>query len=393
MPLYRYKALDQGGKAIKGVIEADSFIMAKERLRKEQIVVIALDTEKEKQRHLSMAESLAFTRELAQLLKAGLPLYESLVTIEEKYRSHRHHALFLDLCDHLKSGKALSVALKKYPKTFDAIYISLVKTAEKTGNLAAIFEKLTSLITHQQKIRKQLFSALSYPAFLLLFCCFVLGVLFFFVVPSMEELFSGRELHPITAAVLGFSRFFRAHSLFFFTMLSTLTLTCVVTLRSVQGRQMMQKLAFRLPLIKSVIQRSALARFCQAFSALLSGGVPIVDSLTLSRAAMNNALLASAIEKAEVDVAQGKYLSACFKEEILIPPLMSRMAAIAEQTGEMSSMMASVAAIYEEELERDLQQMISLLQPLLLLVLGLIVGLVLLSILIPLTDVSSMISS
>ncbi len=392
MPLYRYKALAEGGKQVKGVIEADSFAVAKERLRKEQIVVISLDAEKEKPRHLTSAQLLSFTRELTQLLKAGLPLYESLVTIEEKYRTHRCHGLFLDLCDHLKSGKALSVALKKYPTTFDAIYISLVKTAEKTGNLAAIFERLTTLITHRQKVRKQLVSALSYPAFLLLFCCFVLGTLFFFVVPSMEELFSGRELHPITASVLAISRFLRAHSLLFFSTLVSLATITFFALRSPRGRLLLQKVAFRLPLIKSILQRSALARFCQAFSALLTGGVPIVESLSLSRDAMNNALLSSVIERAEKDVAQGKHLSACFKDETLIPPLVSRMAAIAEQTGEMPSMMGSVAAIYEEELERDLQQIVSLLQPLLLLVLGLIVGLVLLSILIPLTDVSSFIN-
>ncbi|MBS0615180.1 MAG: type II secretion system F family protein [Verrucomicrobia bacterium] len=392
MPLYRYKALNDLGKSIKGVIEADSFAVAKERLRKEQIVVVSLDAEKEKEHRLSSAQLLSFTRELTQLLKAGLPLYESLLTIEEKYRGNRAHPLFLDLCDHLKSGKSLSAALKKYPKTFDNIYISLVKTAEKTGNLPAVFERLTILISQQQKLRKELVSAFSYPAFLLLFCSFVLVTLFFFVVPSMEELFSGRELHPITAAVLSLSRFLRAHGLLFLTTLLTLAAATFVLLRSPNGRHFLQKLSFKLPIIKSVIQRSALARFCSAFSALLSGGVPIVESLTLSRAAMNNALLSAAIERTEVHVAQGKHLSACFQEETHIPPLVSRMAAIAEQTGEMPSMMGSVAAIYEEELERDLKQIVSLLQPLLLLVLGLIVGLVLLSILIPLTDVSSFIT-
>src|ERR1051325_11223880 len=99
MPLYRYRALADGGKPVKGVIEADSFTMAKERLRREQVVVISLDIEKEKSRHLTSDQLLSFTRELTQLLKAGLPLYESLMTIEEKYRSHRCHSLFLDLCD------------------------------------------------------------------------------------------------------------------------------------------------------------------------------------------------------------------------------------------------------------------------------------------------------
>src|SRR5579871_2142712 len=161
MPLYRYRAITVEGKNLKGVIDADSLISAKERLRKQQFFVTDVSAVKntEKQLILPAATLLSFTKELAQLLKAGLPLYESLLTIEEKYQRHPCHRLFLDLCDHLKEGSSLSVALKRYPKSFDRIYLSMVQVAEQSGNLAEIFEQLSQLIIRQQKLKKQLSSA------------------------------------------------------------------------------------------------------------------------------------------------------------------------------------------------------------------------------------------
>jgi general secretion pathway protein F/type IV pilus assembly protein PilC len=142
MPIYDYRALDEYGKKIKGVIDADSLFLAKEKLKQLRAIPVSLSeiTLSSKELRLSTSRVLAFTRELSQLLKAGLPLYESLLTIEEKYRKNKEHTLFLQLCEAVKNGKALSFALSKYPKTFDAIYISMVASAEEAGALAEIFE-------------------------------------------------------------------------------------------------------------------------------------------------------------------------------------------------------------------------------------------------------------
>ena len=153
-------------------------------------------SEKTKQSRLSDQLLVSFTRDLAQLLRAGLPLYESLVAIEEKYKTHKAHALFLDLCDKVKSGKHLSQALANYPKVFDQIYISMIASAEETGALASVFSQLEKLILRQQKLKKQLSSAMIYPAFLLSFCVIVINALFFFLIPSMQQLFEERTLHP-----------------------------------------------------------------------------------------------------------------------------------------------------------------------------------------------------
>lgn len=395
MPLYRYNAVSPEGKTIKGVIDADSLLVAKDRLRKQQILVTAVIPLQNKQDQLALPPNLllSFTRELAQLLKAGLPLYESLLTIEEKYRRNKAHPLFLDLCDHLKEGSALSSALKRYPGTFDKIYLSMVQVAEQSGKLAVVFDQLAQLITRQQKLKKQLFSALSYPVFLALFCsCIVCGLLFF-VIPSMRELFEERSLHPITATVLAISKWVNDHVTFLIITFCTFLIGLALAIRSRHSQRYVYEFSLKLPFIKTLLLHSALVRFCRSLAMLLAGGVPLLEALSLSRNVVKSPLIEEAIVDAEKRVGQGEKISVAFKGATILPSLVLRMLALAEETGKMDDAFFNLAEIYDEEMEKHLAQLTTFLQPALLITLGAIVGLVVLSILLPLTDVSSFISN
>jgi general secretion pathway protein F/type IV pilus assembly protein PilC len=391
MPLFRYRAFSAEGKNYSGVIDADSFNVAKERLRKQQILVTDLILLKSETHEITLPPPLLllFTRELAQLLRAGLPLYESLVTIEEKYRKHKSHPLLIDLCDHLKGGSSLSTALKRYPKTFDRIYLSMVQVSEQSGNMAHVFSELAQLINRQQKLKKQLFSALAYPAFLGCFCvCIVCGLLFF-IIPSMADLFEGRPLHPLTLAVLSISKWANTHIPFLLSSAVGLPLSAIFFWRRESTRLFVQQFSTKIPFLNSVILHASLVRFCRATSMLLTGGIPLHEALTLSQNVMKNLLLETAIKKVEVRIIEGQRLSAAFQADPVIPPLVTRMLATAEETGNMPEAFLSLAEIYEEEVEKHLAQLNTFLQPALLILLGAIVGMVILSILLPLTDVSS----
>lgn len=395
MPLFRYQAVTPQGKTLKGVIDADSLTVAKERLRKQQVLVTAVTPLQSKQDQLFLPPPLllSFTRELAQLLKAGLPLYESLLTIEEKHRRHKAHPLFLDLCDHLKEGSSLSSALKRYPASFDRIYLSMIRAAEQSGSLAATFEQLAELITRQQKLKKQLVSAIAYPAFLALFCFLITCGLLFFVVPSMKELFEDRALHPITTLVLAVSNAATANAHLLITALLLLVFGVIYCLRSARGKVWLYTFSLKLPFVKTLLLHSALVRFCRSLSMLLAGGVPLLEALALSRHVLKSPLIEASILEAEKRVAQGERLSLAFRGAPLIPSLVLRMLALAEETGKMGDAFFSLAGIYDEEMEKHLTQLSTFLQPALLITLGAIVGLVVLSILLPLTDVSSFVAN
>ncbi len=391
MALYRYEALSNTGKKISGVIDADSLTSAKERLRKEQILVVDLDLFKEKKKEISLPFPflLDFTRMLGQLLRAGIPLFESLVIIEEKYHHHRFHPLLMDICDALKTGFSLSEALRKYPQSFDPIYIAMVHAGEQTASLPTVFEELCGLLQRQQKLKKQLFSAAAYPLFLGSFCLFVFLALLLFVIPSMQNLFEGRALHPITKFIFGASDFVSTQGLWIAAGAVFLFSLIVFTVRHPVLRQKLDGLMLQLPFIGEFLREAATIRFCRTSSLLLSGGLPILQTLQLSRHVMKNRLLEEVIAHAEQKVGEGKSLSEELKASSLIPPIVPRMLAIAEETGKTAFMLQNISNICEENLEKKLQQFTAFLQPALLLLLGLIVGLVLLSILIPLTDVGS----
>jgi general secretion pathway protein F/type IV pilus assembly protein PilC len=395
MPLYRYDALSREGKKTVGVINADSYEVAKELLHRQKVYVTKLHSYQEKQKSLQISRQIliAFTRDLSQLLKAGLPLYESLLAIEEKYKSHQAHPLFLDLCDKVKQGTLFSEALKAYPKTFDQIYISMVASAEETGTLPAVFCQLEKLISRQHQLKKQLVSAMIYPLFLLSFCFIVIIALFFFLIPSMQQLFEGRSLHPMTQAVVSMSQFLQEQGILLGSILGVGVLGSLLFFKSSTGKITLQKIFLKIPILNKMITQAVLARFCRALSVMLGSSVALIEALQLSKKTMNHVSFEEIITRAEEKIMQGRKLSEELSKSHLIPSLVIRMLAISEEAGNASEMLQNIADIYEEELEKSLTRLTAMLQPVILLFLAVVVGVVILSILLPLTDVGSFLNT
>ncbi|MBS0624721.1 MAG: type II secretion system F family protein [Verrucomicrobia bacterium] len=391
MGLFRFEALNESGKKYSGTIDADNLQDAKFKLLRREILVTNIVSLSGKQLncHLPKKEILNLTREIARLLQAGLPLFEVLVALEEKYKNQKAHPLLLDLCDQVKSGKPLSESLSRHSQSFDLLYVSMVSNAEKTGRLRESLEEIASWISKELQVRKQLISALLYPALLGTFCLFVLSALLFFVIPSMAELFEGRELHPMTKIVFAVSRW--ACSAKPLIAVSGVAFTGLISLSIfyLPWRARIGSLALRLPFLKVLLTKVAFVRFCRSCGTLLEGGLPIITALHQARSTMRHAILEKVVAKAEEGMKQGEKLYRSFQNHPFIPPLVPRMLGIAEEGGKLPYMMRQIAEIYEDDLEKNLSYISTVAQPLLLLLLGGMVGLVLLSVLLPLTDVSS----
>ena len=394
MALFRYQALNESGKKMYGAIDAESMQDAKLKLIRLQILAIKIHpiSQKEMQKPLNRPELLALSREISRLLQAGLPLFETLSALEEKYRGQKAHKILLDLSGQIKIGHPLSSALRRHPNTFDILYVSMVQNAEKSGRLAICFEELSQLIARQLYVRKQIISALLYPSLLMAFCMVVLSSLLFFVVPSLRELFEGRDLHPFTRIVFAASEF--ACSSKYFLALCFLVSCMFLTTACLSKRWKKQAFAIacKMPVFKSLFAQIALARFARASSTLLEGGISLIETLAQARTVMRHPVLEGIIARCEQRIVQGEHLSVCLANQPLIPPLIPRMLGIAEQSGKLSFTMRQIAEVYEEELETKLTHFANLAQPVLLLFLGALVGFVLLSVLLPLTDVNSFVN-
>ena len=390
MALFQYSAVDLHGKKKEGLINADSIKKAKFQLSQQKILVTKLKAYKKQllSQTLPSETCLHLTRDLEVLLKAGLPLYESLLTLKEKYSHAKLRLILIDLCERVKQGEHLSKALACYPKIFDDVYIAIVRAGEESGSLEQSFADLSKLITRREKLKKKVTTAMVYPIFLGSFALCVIGVLLFFLIPSMKDLFEGRNLHPLTRGVLSVSTFLNENTLLILSLFIATILSLFFLVRQKKGREWCQGFILRVPIIGELTIKSVMTRFCRVFSVLIQGGASILDSLRLARRVLRNVEFEKIISQAESKIVEGEKLSGELAKNSLIPRLVIRIMALAEESGNMSKLMQHVADIYEEELERSLNRLTAFLQPVILLFLGFVVAIILLSVLLPLTDIS-----
>jgi general secretion pathway protein F len=396
MALYKYIALDKNAKKYSSIIDAESLLDASEKLTSSDIVLIDIKTyskNEKKKIKLSFKELLNFTSYLARLLKASLPLYEALIAIESKYKKAKFHPILLDLCDQVKNGKSLSDALSNYKESFDVLYCSMVKNGEKIGNLASIFEKLHVILSRQANLKKKLTDALLYPAILSVFCIIVVTTLMFFVLPSLFELFEQKQnLHPFTKIVLSVSMFCNENVFILLPAVFLIFVSLIIVFMSKKFRKKMFLLLLKIKPINNLLTKASVMRFCLSFSSLLSGGVSFINALSLSKTLLKHPLLEEDISLAEIDILEGKKLSSKLQNSNF-PDLVAKMISLAEDGGDLPSMLTNISQVYEYEFEKSLTSITTLLQPIILLFLGVVIGFIVLSVLLPLTDVSSFISN
>jgi type II secretory pathway component PulF len=400
MGLFHYRYIDPKGKKRSGLIDAEGLSDAKEKLRTQKIFILSLEqTEKKKKKwffsrgkakdQLPADHLITFTTQLSQLLIAGMPLYESLLSLEEQYRHEPFHPIMLTLCEQIKRGSALSVAMGHFPESFNNLYCSMIAAGESVGALDATLEKLSSLLSKQRKIKKQLTTALIYPILLFAFSFVVCLLLLTFVIPSLETLFEDRPVNRFTQLVMGLSHFLTGGWLIYLPILGGMCGSILYLFYSQRGKKWMQRQTLRLPLLKTLITQTAMARFARTMGTLLQGGVPILPALEISRKVMRNPLLEEIVEQAAGKIVEGSLLSQELKKSTLIPTLVPRLLAIGEEGGSAPIMFHKIADLYEEEVEKTLSRVTALAQPVVLVIMGGIVGLIMLAVLLPLTDVNA----
>lgn len=392
MPLYQYQALEKSGKKRSGLIEAQSEKDGKDKLRDQGLMVInlAIKTKGAGKENLRGESLMTFTLQLNQLLGAGVPLYESLVALEEQYRTESYHRILLSLCEQIKAGTPLSQAMAAYPASFDKLYCAMISAGESAGALPVILERLTHLLSKQMKLRRQITTAMIYPCILASFSLLIIVMLLGFVVPSIEGIFEGRNLNTFTKIVIETSHFFQNYWWAYIPILGGMVAWGIHQARSPQWKQWREKMALKIPLLSKLTIQAAVARFCRTMGTMLQGGVPIIDSMVISRQVMYNVVLEEEIKKAEIKIIEGSSLSHELGKSKWFPQLVSRMLAVGEESGTTTLMLNKIADMYEDELEKTLDQLMALAQPVILVFMGSIIGMVLMAILLPLTDVSSL---
>lgn len=408
MPVFAYRALNQNGKTVRGVVDADTPQKARQRLRAEGLHPVEVHassrTQVEGQARPGRRRAFRFrrnrlsllgdmTRQMATLLSAGLPLVTALTALQEQAEDEDFgHRLAL-IREEVTSGESFAGALTRHPDYFPADYIHLVRAGELGGALDPVLERLADNLEQRQARRATVTAALAYPAFMTLVGSLVLFFLLSFIVPTLTGLFDnlGASLPWPTRLLLAISGFLRDFWWLVLLGLAALMLLANRYLKKDANFRRVETWTFRLPLLGSLLLRLRLAQALRGLAVMTGGGVNLTTALNVTAQAMGRSNFAAALSNAAQLVGQGRSLADGLEASRLFPPVARRMVAVGETSGTLTDMLARVARNYEQETDRILSALTSLVEPIIILVMGIMVGFVVMAVLLPIFDLSGLV--
>jgi len=408
MPVYEYRALNVKGNKLKGIINADSILAARQKLRETDIFPIELKetSAKEKEeastkksvstlfKRVSLRETSAMTRQLATLLSGGLPLISSLTALVSQTANSQLKKTLAQIKEQVNEGNSLAQSISYYPKIFPPFYVNMVRAGEASGTLDIVLERLADFNERQQILKGKINAALAYPIFMFLIGSAVLFFLTTFIVPKITGIFN--EMHQtlpgITVFLISVSNFLKSFwliiVLFIIAVFFGLRHAFTKTLR---GQYIWDKIKLKIPLSGPLLHKMAVARFSRTLGTLLQSGVPLLTALSIVKNVVNNRLIADVIQEAGKEVEEGQSLSGTLSKSSLFPPMTIQMISVGEQSGTLEAMLSKVADSYENEVESNIMAMTSMLEPVMILVMGLFVGFIVISILLPIFEMNQLI--
>lgn len=407
MAVFAWQGVTTSGKEVKGVRDADSAKALRALLRKDGILVTKILEESEARqkaareidfkRYFQRVTSLdiAFTtRQLATLLRSGVPLVESLTAMTDQIEKPDLKNAFTQCRDKINEGSSFADALRQHPNIFEPLYVNMVAAGEASGTLEGVLTRLADFLESQAKLKNKVAGALAYPAFMVLMAVGTVSLMMIVVVPKVTAIFEDFEqaLPWYTQLLILVSDIFAGY----WWLLGLLTVGGVMGFRrwktTPKGRERWDRFVLKAPLFGSLILMAAIARFARTLATLLKSGVPVLQAMEITRNVLGNTELMNVIEEARVSIREGESIAAPLKRSGKIPPIVTHMIAVGERSGQLEEMLENVASSYDTQVEAKVQAITSLLEPLLIVVLGGMTGGIAFSILMPLMKINQFVS-
>ena len=410
MAAFEYKGFDAAGKAIKGIIDADTAKMARTQLKRQNIFPTEVKEQKSGQitqgkglnfevdlkkifQSVSINELTEFTSQLETLFRTNVDIAEALQILGEQTDNEMLRLALAEIRDEVRQGKSLSSAMRAHPKIFNSLYVSLVEVGQESGNLDQVLARLREYTQKVQAVRQKLISALAYPILMGSISTAVVLALFIFVIPQIKETFDsfGATLPLLTRFFIGLSDFivYRWYIPLFIVIISIVSFRRWI--KTVNGRKSFDRIKLKIPVVGALMRMVAISRFARTLSTLMKSGIPMTSALETARGVIGNEVLAIAVQNAQESVVKGKTLAEPLSKSGEFPPLLVRMIGIGERTGEMEQMLFEASETYDQRVDSQISALTSLLEPIFIVVLGGFVGLVALAILLPMLNISSII--
>lgn len=418
MPKFNYVAMDSRGKETKGTLEVANQNEAIGRIKEMGYFptkVVEVDKGKLDKKAQPVAKGkgkkgggmnfqikipglsgkvkskvlTVFTRQLATLVEAGLPLLRGLRVLQKQEKNVTLKNILGDLASSIEGGSTFSEGLAQHPKVFNKLFVNMVKAGEMGGVLEVVLKRLSEFMEKAQKIKGKVVAAMFYPIAVMVVAVVIMGVLMVVVVPKFKEIFAGalgngQSLPPFTAFVLGISDAIAKHFFVTFGAFVLFVIALNVFVRTRVGRKLFDRFKLNMPVLGPVVSKVAISRFTRTLGTLVSSGVPILQSLTIVKETSGNVIVGEAVGMIHESVKEGETITAPLEASAVFPPMVISMVDVGEQTGALPEMLMKIADNYDEEVDNAVAAMTSLLEPIMIVFLAVIVGSIVIALFLPL---------
>ncbi len=422
MARFEYKALDARGQENAGVLDAASQGEAVAQLRQAGYFPTSVVEEgkgpklkkgvkvakaaapvvagaKKKGKNITLFQRktvkpkiiMVFTRQLATLIDAGLPLLRGLNVLTKQERDPVLKGAIDKIADSVQGGSTFSEGLAQHPRVFNKLFVSMVKAGEVGGVLELVLTRLAEFQEKAARVKNKVKAAMFYPITVMVIAVVIVSYLMVAIVPKFQQIFAdllgGKPLPALTQWVIEVSNFLKDQSIWLAIVIGILATSYIAFSRSEKGRRVLDRIAIRLPLFGDLIRKSAIARFSRTFGTLVTSGVPILQALTITSETADNSVISDAIGKVHDSVKEGESIVQPMEASGIFPPMVISMVDVGEETGQLPDMLLKIAEVYDDEVDNSVAGLTSLLEPIMIVMLAFVVGTIVIALFLPLISI------
>ena len=402
MPTFAYVVKDKVGKTHSGTLETDSRNSLIEQLWKQEFVVLSIEERQQSKSALvkigqpGVKTSLLviFSRQLATMVDSGIPVVSALDVLAEQMEDRGFKHILKKLRDDVEAGSSLSEAAARHPKAFSDFFINMLRAGESSGRLDEILDRVASYLEKVEMLRRKVKASLFYPAFVSVLAFGITTFLVVVIVPKFKEIFTtlGGRLPAPTQMLLSLSDFMRKYAVLEIVGVILASILSQLYINTRNGRLWFDTMSLKFPVLGTLLQKVAIARFARTLATLTNSGVPILSSLEIVARTAGNRVVEQAVMSARTSIKEGENIADPLAQSHVFPSMVTRMIAVGERTGELEKMLVKIADFYESEVDAAVTGLTSLIEPLVIAVLGVIIGGIVIALFLPVFQISTLVA-
>ena len=401
MPQFSYRAKKRSGEVVEGILEADTRRIVISKLQSMQYFPISVEEKSQKKSlkaHFKMGfgrvsnkDTTDFTRQVSDLLRAGLPLVRALEVIEKQTANEKFLAIIGQMRADVQGGSTFSDALRKHPRVFSELYTSMVRSGEVGGMLDAVLERLADFAETERETKSKIISAMAYPALMIIVGIVVIFILLTFVIPRFVSMFEdiGQTLPLSTRSLVALSTMIKGYWWVGLIAFISGIFAYRHYVKNEEGRINIDRFKLKIPFVGELITKREISKFARTLGTLLTNGVPILKALSITENVISNKVLSKEISDVKENIKEGEKLSQRLGEWGLFPPVAVNMIAVGEETGELENTLIRLADTFERETDRLIRTITTLVEPMMILLMAILVGYIVMSMILPIFEISS----